>query len=83
MDGKPLVSQFEDDLTKVVKQYMGEGLSCAEVIGTVELIKLQIYDHIVECEQEDKERFGDLDFDPQDDDFGPINLNNTEPDNLN
>lgn len=43
MDGEPLVSQFVDDLTAVVAKYNDQGLTVAEAVGGLEMVKLSVF----------------------------------------
>jgi hypothetical protein len=40
---KPLVQQFQDDLSSVIDNYRDQGLTLSESIGTLELIKLDLW----------------------------------------
>lgn len=43
MDGKPLLQQFSDDLQAVVDKYRDQGLTFGEVVGAIEIVKLDLY----------------------------------------
>lgn len=40
---KPLSQQFVDDVHSVIDKYRGEGLTIAELIGGLEIVKLDSY----------------------------------------
>lgn len=50
MDGEPLVSQFANDLQQVVDRYCDQGLTVAEAIGCLELMKGKILKDSLEDE---------------------------------
>ena len=43
MSLKPLVDCFHDDIEAVVDKYRNEGITLSEVIGCLELIKMDIH----------------------------------------
>lgn len=43
MDGKPLVAQFVGDLEAVVGKYHDQGMTVAEAIGGLEIVKLSVF----------------------------------------
>jgi hypothetical protein len=47
MSSKPLVQQIQDDINAVIDKYRGEGLTCAEAIDAIELVKLDLYNEQV------------------------------------
>ena len=43
MSLKPLADLFMEDVERVVDKYRDEGITYAEVIGVIELIKIDLY----------------------------------------
>ena len=52
MATKPLVQTFYDELDAVVKKYCDNGLTVSEAIGSLELLKLAIYEASKDTEEE-------------------------------
>lgn len=50
MDGKPLIQCLEDDIEHIIDQYVDQGLTVGEIIGTLELAKLAFWDS--QCEED-------------------------------
>ena len=40
---KPLIEHLQDDLTEVIDKYREEGMTLGEVIGTLEIVKLNLW----------------------------------------
>ena len=55
MAGKPLIAQFQDSVEDSVVKYLDSGLTIGEVIGTLEVVKLNLWRQ--NCEEE--EGFGE------------------------
>jgi hypothetical protein len=51
---KPIAQQFVDDVSKVVDKYRDEGITIAETIGGLELIKIDLWSELSESAAEDK-----------------------------
>lgn len=49
---KPLVQCFSDDLMEMVGKYRGEGITYAEAIGALELVKLDLFMSMVPDDEE-------------------------------
>lgn len=43
MDGEPLVAQFVSDLESVLARYKDQGLTVAEAVGGLEIVKLSVF----------------------------------------
>lgn len=43
LDGKPLLQQFYDDMEDVLSRYMNNGLSLAEILGSLDMLKLEFW----------------------------------------
>lgn len=43
MSRKPICQQFQDDINEVIDRYKGEGLSFAEAVGVLEIVKLDLW----------------------------------------
>jgi hypothetical protein len=59
MDGEPLTSVFMSDVENVLAKYSGQGLTLCEVIGALEIIKLNAHAasrdaHVADQEQEEE-----------------------------
>ncbi len=56
MDSKPLGQQFAEDVESVIDKYAGQGLTVAEVIGYMDVIKTQVFmNQIWEVDDDDEE----------------------------
>jgi hypothetical protein len=54
MDGEPLVAQFVSDLEAVVTKYHDQGMTVAEAIGGLEIVKLSVFrDQSTACDESD------------------------------
>lgn len=49
---KPLVQQFSDDLHDVVDKYKDSGITLAETIGAIEMVKLDVFEIHKESDDE-------------------------------
>lgn len=43
MGEKPIVQQFNDDLQAVVDKYRDQGITFAEALGAIEIVKLDLW----------------------------------------
>jgi len=43
MAEKPLMQQFQDDVNEVVDKYRDQGITLGEIIGALEIVKLDVY----------------------------------------
>ena len=55
MASKPLIQCFLDELLDVVDKYEESGITNVEVIGAIELLKLEVYQDMYEAAKEDDE----------------------------
>ena len=51
---KPLVQYLQDDLEKVIDKYRDEGLSLAELIGALEIVKLNAWSESSEIKEDEE-----------------------------
>jgi hypothetical protein len=51
---KPIIQQFQDELSSVVDRYRDQGITLGESIGAIELVKLDLWNERVEDAAEDK-----------------------------
>lgn len=49
---KPLLDYFQDELVAIIDKYREEGMTLAEVVGTLETVKLNLWSE--QCEQENE-----------------------------
>ena len=50
---KPIIQQFQDELSKVVDKYRDQGITLGESIGAIELVKLDLWNEQTEDAAED------------------------------
>jgi len=53
MSSKPIVQQFYDDVEKVIDKYRDQGITISEIVGSLELSKLDLYKEVNNSEEED------------------------------
>lgn len=53
MSAEPIVSQFTGELQEVVNKFRDQGLTNAEAIGALEIVKLGVYDDAKEQRGDD------------------------------
>lgn len=54
-DGKPLVYQFGEEIQNVINRFQDQGITIAEVIGTLECIKMEIITDAMDAEDDGEE----------------------------
>jgi len=50
---EPLIAQFVGELNDIIVKYSDQGLTNAEAIGGLEMVKLSVWDKAKESEDED------------------------------
>jgi hypothetical protein len=54
MDGKPIVMQFQDDIDSLVDKYRSQGVTLGEMIGTFEIVKLNLWNESIHEGEEEE-----------------------------
>lgn len=52
-DGKPICQQFQDEIEAVVRRYYDEGLTLAEAVGVLDVVKLDLWSNQRELPEEE------------------------------